>query len=189
MQSHERSENTGSDAEGNIGESQQSAKGKKAKLMANDNPGITMEQVFELISKMNEQNQQNMLTAIAEMKKPSAREQAEIDAKEKRVAEQQKARIQLAQSEERRKELNRLGCPHSTFHPGTGVRKHSWRAQVHTPAGEKPYFKPTCTQCWTQGPKILATPDMLTNGVNLDQYADIDLARLEAWAKQVNTAA
>lgn len=148
-----------------------------------ENQGVTMEEVFKIISQMNAQNQENLIAAIAELKKPSDREQKKIDEEEKRIVAHQKSRMQIAQAEEQRKENLKRGCPHSTYHPGTGVRKHAWRAQVHTPANEKPFFQPICSQCLSLGPKILATSDQLQNGVNLDQYMDIDLSRLEAWAK------
>lgn len=148
-----------------------------------ENPGITMEQVFALIAKMDENNQKNMLSAIAEMKKPTAAEQAKLDKEAAKVKGQQEARMKLAQAEEQRKINTMNGCRHATANQATGVIKHAWRAQVHTPHGEKPYFVPTCQICWTQMPKILATPDMLTQGVNLDQYLQIDVEVLRNWAK------
>lgn len=151
-------------------------------------PGVTMQQVFEIISKMNEQQMDNMMKFAAELRKPTEREQRKIDDEDRRLAVRQQERLKLAESEENRKKLMAAGCPHATTHPGTGVTKHTWRAQVHAPHGEKPYFVPTCQICWTQAPRILATPDMLTNGVNLDHYTGIDLDRLKKWAEQMNAA-
>jgi hypothetical protein len=146
---------------------------------------MQMEDVFKLIAKMSEDQQANMMKFAAELKKPTEREQKELDAKEARVASQQQARMEMARSEIMRKESLRHGCSHSSFNQATGQSKHAWRAQVHTPGrGEKPFFVPMCQICHTTLPKILATPDMLTQGVNLDMYQGIDLERLEKWAEQ-----
>jgi len=147
-------------------------------------PGIDMEAIFQMIAKMDENNQKNLMLAISEMKKPTTAEQKIIDEKDARTKQHQEARLKMAQAEEQRKASQIRTCAHATTHPGTGVTKHSWRAQVHTPAGEKPYFVPTCQQCLTQLPKILATTEMLTQGVNLDQYAGIDMNVLKNWAAQ-----
>ena len=157
--------------------------------MPDSSPGISMEEVMRLIATMGEQQHTNMLAAIAELKKPSEREQKKIDAEELRLKQQQENRLKLAMAEEERKKNNAAGCSHATFHPGTGVTRHAWRAQVHTPHKEKPYFVPTCQICQTQLPKILATTDMLTGGVNLDQYLGIDADRLKKWAEQSQVAA
>ena len=161
---------------------------RKEYVPENPNVGVDMKMVFDLISKMNEDNQKNLMSAIAELKKPTPREQEKLDKEEAKVKAQQQARLKLAMAEEQRKKNNILGCRHATVHPGTGVVKHAWRAQVHTPLGEKPYFVPTCQICWTQAPKILATPDMLTQGVNLDQYTTIDYDVLKKWSEQSSAA-
>lgn len=152
-------------------------------------PGVSMKDVFDIISQMNDDNQKNILLAIQEMKKPTEAEQKKIDAENAKLKSQQEARLKLAQADEQRKEMRSRSCSHSTVHPGTGVVKHAWRAQVHTPDGEPAYFVPTCMQCWTQGPKIKATMDQVKNGVNLDQYVGIDLERLKLWAQQMEHTA
>jgi len=151
-------------------------------------PGVDMEAIFQIIAKMDENNQKNLMLAIAEMKKPTAAEQKSLDEKDLKTKQHQEARLKMAQAEEQRKSSQMRSCSHSTTHPGTGVTKHSWRAQVHTPLNEKPYFVPTCMQCLCQLPKILATTEMLTQGVNLDQYNGIDLNVLKNWAAQTAAA-
>ena len=150
-----------------------------------ENTGISMEEVFKLIAKMSADQQENMMKFAAELKKPSDREQKEIDAKEARIKQNAEARLNQAKAEELQKEYLRTNCPHGTAHPGTGSFKHAWVAQVHTPGhGEKPYFRPFCQQCKTLMPKITASADMLTQGVNLDKYVGIDADRLKKWAEQ-----
>lgn len=159
------------------------------------NVGITMEQVFALIGKMDENNQKNMMAAIAEIKKPTPLEQEKLDKENAKIKKMQESRLAQAMAEEKGRKMRMASCSHQTVHQGTGVVKHAWRAQVHTPHGEKPYFIPTCqiSQCQIRDEKgelikFYATPDMLTQGVNLDQYQGLDLERLKAWAKQSNAA-
>jgi hypothetical protein len=185
----ERPESTGSDAAEYTGVPIRTTRPRKDKLMA-DQPGVTMEQVFQLIGRMDENNQKNMLLAIAEMKKPSAIEQEKLDKEAAKLKTMQENRLKMAQAQERAKELSMAGCRHATINPATGVAKHAWRAQVHTPKDEKPYFVPICliNQCQIKDEhgnalRILATPDMLTQGVNLDQYAGLDLDALKRWAQ------
>jgi hypothetical protein len=161
--------------------------------MADNKPqGVQMEEVMvaisTLIKQMNEDNREAFLSYIKEVKKPSDLDQRKLDleaTKERRRIEESidQARIEI----ERRENVKR-SCSHTMYHPGTGVERHLWRGQVHAPANEKPYFIPTCTKCRTQLPKILATPEMLTNGVNLDQYIHLNVETLERWAKQAEVA-
>lgn len=153
-----------------------------------DQPGVSMKDIFDIIAQMDANNQKNILLAIQEMKKPTEAEQKKMDEEAVKLKQKQEARLKLAKAEEDRKINQARSCPHATVHPGTGVVKHAWRAQVHTPDGQPAYFVPTCMQCWTQGPKILATMDQVKNGVNLDQYVGIDIDRLKLWAKQMTAA-
>lgn len=184
----ERSEITGSDVANDAAIPKRRGRPPKVKLeeskMENVPVGVSMEEVFKLISKMDASRHEQMLAFAKELKKPTDREQKKMDDDDKRIEAHQKARIAQATSEQTRKEMAAKYCPHSTTHQGTGVVHHAWRAQVHTPHGEKPYFIPTCSICFTQAPKILATTEMLTNGVNLDQYKTIDFDRLKSWAVQ-----
>lgn len=140
--------------------------------------------VLALIKQMNEDNQRNMISAIQEMKKPSAREQKDLDEKEARIVQHQKARLNLAKAEENRKIMQRKSCQHGTTHAGTGVTSHQWRGQIHTPSHCDPYFLPTCTQCGSQLDPVRATTEMLTQGVNLDLYKAINLDVLLKWGEE-----
>ena len=122
--------------------------------------------------------------AVQEMKKPTELEQIKIDkehAKEVRAAKDQ---VDQARAEMERHRSAMDNCPHATTHPSTGVTKHQWRAQVHTPKGKSPYFVPTCTQCHSQLAKIAATNEMLMNGVALENYPSLNREALEQWAKR-----
>lgn len=145
---------------------------------------MAMEDVFKLIAQMSADQQENMMKFAAELKKPTAREQAEIDRKEAEIKRRQEERLKLAKAEEDRKKNMALGCVHATYHPGTGVTRHAWRTQVNSDG----YFRPTCQICQTQLPRIKATPDMLLNGVNLDQYMGLDADKLRKWAEQAEVA-
>ena len=56
--------------------------------MPNEQTGVTMDQLLEFMSQMNEQNQKNLLAAVAEMKKPSEREQAKLDKEDQKIVQQ-----------------------------------------------------------------------------------------------------
>lgn len=135
-----------------------------------------------ILKQQSEQQQQQFLEAIRELKKPSPEEQAKLDREKQQTERRVREQVELAKIETERREATKRGCPHSTTHPGTGVVRHTWRAQVHTPAGKAPYFIPTCSQCLTQLDPIPATPEMLTNGVQLDMYRSLDMAQLVKWA-------
>lgn len=140
-----------------------------------------------ILKDQNAEQQKMFLEAIKEMKKPSPEEQAKLDREREQTTRRAKEQAELARIEHQRREANKLGCPHGTTHPGTGVFKHAWRAQVHTPAGRPPYFVPICMQCLTELQPIPATAEMLTNGVNLDQYRSLDMAQLVKWAESAKT--
>jgi hypothetical protein len=145
--------------------------------------GMSVSDVMALLQKMDESNQKNLIAAIQELKKPSPEELAKKEASDAKIKQQQEMRFKLAKAEEDRKLMQKRSCRHSSYNPATGIGKHAFRAQVHTPDGVKPYFEPMCIQCQWIGPKIAATPDMLTQGVNLDQYPDLTIERIEEWAK------
>lgn len=153
--------------------------------------GFTIDQVLELLNHQSEENQRNLLLAIQELKKPSAEEQAKIDREKLKLKERAMAAVKLAKAEEQAKENAAKFCPHGTTHSGTKAFTQQWRAQVMTPDGEKPYYIPRCTQCgstwarWVGAPseKILATPDQIQNGVNMDQWSSEDVRRVFEWAK------
>lgn len=156
-----------------------------------ENQGFTLDQVLELLNKQKLENQENLLLAIRELKKPSPEEQAKLDKEAAKLKERVLAAAKLAQAQEQGKNNAAKFCPHGTTHNGTKAFTHQWRAQVHTPDGEKPYYTPRCTQCGTtwdrwvgaSNPKILATPDQLQNGVNMDQWGSEDIRRVFEWAK------
>jgi Zn finger protein HypA/HybF involved in hydrogenase expression len=143
-----------------------------------------MEALKLIIAQMSESNREQMMAFAAELKKPTAMEQKKLDEEEARIKRAQTERLELSKAEVERKRLAALGCGHIRVHPGTGVVKHLWRAQVHTPAGQEPYFVPTCQGCHTQTGKIPASMDMIRNGVNLDQYPGLTKEALDKWALQ-----
>jgi hypothetical protein len=130
------------------------------------------------------QLQELMKTMIQEMKKPTEVEQAKLDAEAKKLKAQQDKRLELQKAEVTRRVTLKAKCPHGTTHPGTGAFSHAWRAQVNTPAGEPPFFIPTCQQCQTQLKKIYATPDQVRDGVQLHVYPNLNVAVLERWADE-----
>lgn len=157
-----------------------------------DQQGFSLDQVLELLNKMNQSADERMLNAIAEIRKPSAEEQAKLDKEKAKLKERTLSAAKLAQAEEQAKESSAKYCPHGTTHKGTQVFTHQWRAQVSTPAGEKPYFIPRCTQCgstWDRvynlpSPKILASPEQLQGGVSMNEWTMNDITRVVEWVRR-----
>lgn len=124
--------------------------------------GLSVDQLRELITEV-----------IAAAKKPNEYEQRKIDqeiALEKRRALDA---VALGKAEEESRINRKRNCPH---HNG---QRHTWVAQVHTPANSDPYFIPTCQRCFTQLKPIKASADQVTQGVNLHVYKTLDMAALE----------
>ncbi len=159
---------------------------------------FTMEQVLQMMAAMSKDNRESLIEAIKELKKPSPEEQAKLDKDRAKLLERVTSAAQLAKAQEEGKKNTARFCPHGTTHPGTKAFTHQWRAQVHTPSGEKAYFIPRCTQCgstWNMLPeydlpsgKIPASNDQLQGGVGLDQYGERDIERLFSWAAQQEKA-
>jgi hypothetical protein len=157
-----------------------------------ENQGISPEQLTQILDAINYKSDERMIKFAQELKKPSADEQAKIDKEKAKLAERVLAAAKLAQSQEQAKNNAAKFCPHGTTHAGTKAFTHQWRAQVHTPDGEKPYYVPRCTQCGTTwdrwvgapSPKILASSDQIQNGVNMDQWGQADIERVFDWAKR-----
>ena len=143
-----------------------------------------MEALKAILAQMSESNREQMMEFAKELRKPTEREQRKIDEEDKKIKSAQLERLELAKADEQRKLMNARGCGHVRTHPGTGVTKHLWRAQVHTPDGRAPYIMPTCQGCQTQIGPIPATAQMLREGVSLDQYPTINEQALRTWAEQ-----
>lgn len=143
---------------------------------------FTIQDVLTLLQAQSEENRKQMMDFARELKKPTEREQREIDDKDLKLKQHQETRLKLAKAEEDRKEMQKRTCQHGTMHSGTGILHHQWRAQVHTPAHCDAYFQPRCTQCATALDPIRATAEMLTQGVNLCDYKSINMQTLIDWA-------
>jgi len=147
-------------------------------------PVDPMEGLKLILSQLSESNREQMMEFARELKRPSEREQRKLDEEDRRIARAQQERLELAKAQMEAKRLNALGCGHVRTHPGTGVTKHLWRAQVHTPNGRAPFIMPTCQGCQTQIGPIPASAQMLREGVELDRYPSLTQEALEKWAEQ-----
>jgi hypothetical protein len=128
-----------------------------------------------------------MLPLIQAIKQPSELEQIQLNEKKAAMAAKAMAVREAGKLEMEREARRASGCDHMTEMTAAGTRKHLFRAQVHAPDGQKPYFKPFCTKCLLVGPNIQATAEQISNGVNLDRYQNISLEVLKQWAKATET--
>lgn len=153
--------------------------------------GISTDQLTAILDAINKSSDERMVKFAQEMKKPSPEEQAKLDREKAKLVERTLAAAKVAQAEEQGKMNSAKYCPHGTTHKGTGVFKHQWRAQIHTPDGEKPYYIPRCTQCgstWDRvfglsSPKVLANSSQLKEGIGMDEWGMDDIHRVVDWLK------
>ena len=169
------------------GEGSPKRRGGRPKKVA-DTPqldaGQLLEVVFKKFSEMNEQTQQNFMTAIAEMKKPSVREQQLIDKEEEQLRKKMLGRAEAARQEMERDEAKKRGCSHTMPSTIAGLPgRHAWVASVQSDG----FVRPFCNICkfGDKGQlKFKATAHMLQNGVGMNTMTNISLETLEKWAAQ-----
>lgn len=160
--------------------------------MEQQSSGISPEQLTAILDAINNRSDERMVKFAQELKKPSPEEQAKMDKEIAKTKERALSAAKVAMAEEQAKVNAAKMCPHGTTHEGTGVFKHQWRAQVHTPYGEKPYYIPRCTQCgstWDRvfglsSPKVVATADQMKEGINMDKWSMDDIRRVAEWLKR-----
>jgi hypothetical protein len=129
-----------------------------------------------------EQLQQLLEAVVAAAKKPSEYEQSLIDEKVALRKRNANEALERGKAEMEMKAMRKRNCPH---HNG---KNHTWVAQAHTPAGEKPYFVPTCQRCNTQLPRVECSVEQITNGINLNNFKTLDMAALEHMAERRKVA-
>jgi hypothetical protein len=144
-----------------------------------------MEALKVILAQLTANQTTQMMDFAKELKKPSEREQRNLDEEDAKIARAQKERLEMGRAEVQRKEMNARSCGgHVRVHPGTGVTRHLWRAQVHAPDGRQPYIMPTCQNCQTQVGPIPASMEMIRNGVSLENYPALTEEALRKWAEQ-----
>jgi hypothetical protein len=154
--------------------------------------GISPEQLASILDAINNRSDERMIKFAQELRKPTAEEQAKIDRDLAKAKERALAAARVAMADEEGKKNAAKMCPHGTTNEGTGVFKHQFRAQVHTPAGERAYYIPRCTQCgstWDAvyglaSPKVIASQDQMKEGINLDKWSVNDIQRVVDWLKR-----
>lgn len=76
--------------------------------MSNDQ--ITL--ITAMLEKMNEQNQKNLMAAIAEIKKPTAEEQVKLDKEREKRSRMAHSRAEVGKMEKERREAQQRTCRH-----------------------------------------------------------------------------
>lgn len=160
--------------------------------MESNQSGLSGSDLASILEAINARSDERMLKFVEELRRPSPEEQAKLDKERSKAQERALSAAKVAMAEEEGKRNAAKMCPHGTTHEGTGVFKHQFRAQIHTPAGEKPYYVPRCTQCgstWDMvyglsSHKVLATQDQMKEGINLDKWSLNDIQRVVEWLKK-----
>jgi hypothetical protein len=147
--------------------------------MADEKQALSPELVA-MFGEMMRENNRTMMDAVAKLREPSDEE------KEKKAKEQQ---LKLQTAEEMRaaalaieedKAMRRANCPHAIVHPTNGTRMSAWRGQVNADN----CYRPTCTICLTEMPRIPASTDEIRGGVNLNLYVSATIPYFERKHKQ-----
>lgn len=148
------------------------------------NPQFTIGDVLDLLKQINKDNQENLKSAIAEMKKPTAAEQAKLDKENALLA--RKAEIRRAEMilEEKNRKEAQAACQHKKK-SRNGAFVSAWGGQVNSNG----YWYPLCTVCQMIGPEVKAPVEWLTGGVNATDmenpiWASLDLATLREWQRK-----
>lgn len=146
--------------------------------------GKHIEMILASMAKLNMDQQVAFMEGLknfaVELRKPTEFEQEKID-KELALRKQKlEARIRQAKIDEDVREMKRLGCSH-TMPNG----RHTFRGQVNSDG----LITPICTICLTEFPKIKATQDQISNGVNFEAYKQLDMATIERWSNLTLTTA
>lgn len=139
--------------------------------------GKQMEQMFKTLSQLNQEQHAMFMDGLkqfaADLRKPTDAEQVKLDKERADLERKLQARIKVAMAEEQSKAMLKKACNHAMPNG-----KHLWRAQVN----QDGYFRPICLKCPTVLPPIKATMEQMKEGVDLEQYASIDMDMLEKWA-------
>lgn len=147
-------------------------------------PQFTLNDVMDLLRQINDDNQKNMLMAIAEMKKPTAAEQEKLDKENAAIARKNEMRRQTMLAEEKVRKDAQTACQHKKK-SRTGAFVSAWGGQVNSNG----YWYPLCTQCQMIGPEVKAPVEWLTGGVNATDtdnpiWANLTLDMLKEWQRR-----
>lgn len=153
-------------------------RGPKPKAVSGVSP-----EILEFLSSMNASNMAAIAEIIKESKKPSEMDQRKIDKEDTELKRKQQARMAEGKAQAEAREMRMKGCPHASVIPATGVSKHCWRGQIHSPKNERAYTVPMCTRCNSTTPKIYLTAEQLQNGINMDQIPGLNIERLLTWSE------
>lgn len=135
--------------------------------MAETQQNITPAQMMELMKQF-----------AAELKKPSADEQAEIDAKKARAETRVKASIENAKREQRQKELDQAACSHTKPYPYQG------QIRVVAPLHNDGLHHPHCLFCHKEFKPFAPAPETIPLGMTLGDLNGVTPQHLEAWGNQ-----
>lgn len=145
---------------------------------------FTIDDLMSLLKQINDDNQANMKAMVAEMKKPTAAEQAKLDKEEALL--KRKAEIRRAEmiNEEKVRLGRQQGCVHKKK-ARNGAFISAWGGQVCSDG----YWYPICTQCQKVGPEVKAPIEWIRGGVNAGDaenpiFAALDLNTLYEWQKR-----
>lgn len=124
---------------------------------------FTEETLKQLIVTVMAESQKQTMEAIAELRKPTEREQRKLDAEIKQERELRVRKVKETVQMERQDRERRFACPHFKAAEGTHGAGHAFRGQVNSDH----CCRPVCVRCFKQFPPFKVSEENIKSGMNL----------------------
>lgn len=135
--------------------------------MAEAQQNINMPQMLELMKQF-----------AAELKKPSAEEQAKIDAEKANLLRRQQASIANSQREKQQRDVEQSMCSHMK----SGV--YSGQTRIVAPLHNDGLHHPLCLGCNKEFKPFAPSPETIPLGMSLGDYRGITPEIINHWGAQ-----
>lgn len=140
-------------------------------------PTQLIEMFSQMLAEQNQANQQNMLMAITELKKPLPHEQEKIDKERELERRKRVSKIKEAVSNGRAEKEVQFRCAHIKTAEGVMPGGHAFRAQVNSDN----CYRPLCIRCFKNFPPIKCTMENIKSGMAMQNMRGITAEMLLAW--------
>jgi hypothetical protein len=114
----------------------------------------------------------------AELKKPSAEEQAKIDADKANLLRRQEESIKQAKREKDQRDREQAMCSHMKPHPYTG------KTRIVAPLHNDGLHHPRCLFCHKEFKPFAPSPETIPVGMSLDDFNGVSSQIIEHWGNE-----
>ena len=130
---------------------------------------FNMETLMALIDKLDERNNQRLVEAIRELKKPSPEEQEKLDKTRERERVSRVSRVREAVQDEHVKRTTQFYCSHIKHAEGVYKQEHAFRGQVNNDN----CCRPQCIRCNKLFPPFKVTEENMKSGMSLQNIKNL----------------